>query len=68
MSTMRPLGPSSTPQELSIALSSVARLLLHSQGVITLADDEFSLHLHVVQSALAGATAGALRFPTKVRK
>jgi len=64
---MKPLGPSSTPQELSVALSSLAKLLLQSQGRLELSEDEFNLHLHVVQSAVAGATAAALRFPRRIK-
>lgn len=67
MSTMRPLGPSSTPQELSVILSSVARLVLFIQGSIELDDEDLNLHLHVVQSALAGATTAALKSPRRVR-
>lgn len=67
MSTMKPLGPSSTPQELSIALSSLMRLVLFEAGRLELDPDEFNLHLHVVQSALAGATTAALKFPKRAR-
>jgi len=64
---IKPLGPSSTPQELSVALSSLAKLVLFSSGKLELADDDVSLHLHVVQSAVAGATAAALKFPRRVK-
>lgn len=67
MSTMRPLGPSSTPQELSLAMTSLCRLVLFIQGSIELSDEDLSLHLHVVQSAVAGATTAALKNPRRVR-
>jgi len=67
MSTMRPLGPSSTPQELSVILTSVSRLVLFIHGSIELSDDDVSLHLRVVQNALAGATAAALKFPRRAK-
>lgn len=38
------------------SVSSLCRLVLYTMGHIELSDDELSLHLGVVQSALAGAT------------